>query len=57
MGRELVLQLVADGCRVAMCDISEANMAETKKLAGGGDGDAFCGDGEPEGGGFDRGAV
>lgn len=38
MGRELVLQLVAEGCRVAMCDVSEDNMAETKELAGGGDG-------------------
>ena len=37
MGRELVLQLVAEGCRVAMCDVSEVNMAETKELAGGGD--------------------
>ena len=37
MGRELVLQLAADGCRVAMCDVSETNMAETKKLAGSGD--------------------
>ncbi len=37
MGRELVLQLAADGCRVAMCDVSETNMAETKQLAGGGD--------------------
>src|SRR5690348_13953899 len=29
MGRELALQLVAEGCNVAMCDVSETNMAET----------------------------
>ena len=38
MGRELVLQLVADDCRVAMCDVSETNMMETKDLAGDSDG-------------------
>jgi NAD(P)-dependent dehydrogenase (short-subunit alcohol dehydrogenase family) len=32
MGRELVRQLVAEGCNVAMCDVSERNMAETKRL-------------------------
>jgi len=32
MGRELVRQLVAEGCNVAMCDISEHNMTETKRL-------------------------
>lgn len=32
MGRELARQLVAEGCNVAMCDISAANMAETKRL-------------------------
>jgi len=31
MGRELALQLVAEGCNVAMCDVSAENMAETKK--------------------------
>src|SRR5215831_16487323 len=31
MGRELALQLVAEGCNVAMCDVSEPNMAETVK--------------------------
>jgi len=31
MGRELALQLVAEGCNVAMCDVSAPNMAETKK--------------------------
>jgi NAD(P)-dependent dehydrogenase (short-subunit alcohol dehydrogenase family) len=36
MGRELALQLVAEGCNVAMCDVSEANMAETKKRASAG---------------------
>jgi NAD(P)-dependent dehydrogenase (short-subunit alcohol dehydrogenase family) len=32
MGRELVRQLVAEGCNVAMCDVSDAAMAETKGL-------------------------
>jgi NAD(P)-dependent dehydrogenase (short-subunit alcohol dehydrogenase family) len=32
MGRELVRQLVAEGCNVAMCDISAQTMAETKRL-------------------------
>ena len=32
MGRELVRQLVAEGCNVAMCDVSATNMAETKRL-------------------------
>lgn len=32
MGRELARQLVAEGCSVAMCDVSAANMAETKRL-------------------------
>jgi hypothetical protein len=32
MGRELALQLVAEGCNVAMCDVSAANMAVTKRL-------------------------
>ncbi len=32
MGRELVRQLVAEGCSVAMCDVSAKNMAETKRL-------------------------
>jgi NAD(P)-dependent dehydrogenase (short-subunit alcohol dehydrogenase family) len=31
MGRELARQLVAEGCNVAMCDISESAMAETKR--------------------------
>jgi NAD(P)-dependent dehydrogenase (short-subunit alcohol dehydrogenase family) len=34
MGRELAVQLAADGCSVAMCDVSSENMAETKRLAG-----------------------
>jgi len=34
MGRELARQLVAEGCNVAMCDVSAENMAETKRLAG-----------------------
>jgi NAD(P)-dependent dehydrogenase (short-subunit alcohol dehydrogenase family) len=32
MGRELARQLVAEGCNVAMCDISSDAMAETKRL-------------------------
>jgi NAD(P)-dependent dehydrogenase (short-subunit alcohol dehydrogenase family) len=32
MGRELVRQLVAEGCNVAMCDVSSRTMAETKRL-------------------------
>ncbi|HUZ14000.1 MAG TPA: SDR family NAD(P)-dependent oxidoreductase [Caulobacteraceae bacterium] len=32
MGRELARQLVAEGCNVAMCDVSAANMAETRRL-------------------------
>lgn len=33
MGREIAKQLVAEGCTVAMCDVSAENMAETKRLA------------------------
>ena len=33
MGRELVVQLAAAGAHVAMCDLSEDNMAETATLA------------------------
>ena len=33
IGRELVRQLSAAGAHVAMCDVSEANMAESKALA------------------------
>src|SRR5260221_713719 len=32
MGRELARQLVAEGCNVAMCDVSAANMAVTRSL-------------------------
>jgi NAD(P)-dependent dehydrogenase (short-subunit alcohol dehydrogenase family) len=32
MGRELARQLVAEGCNVAVCDVSAANMAVTKSL-------------------------
>lgn len=32
MGRELARQLSAAGCHVAMCDVSEENMAQTKAL-------------------------
>jgi NAD(P)-dependent dehydrogenase (short-subunit alcohol dehydrogenase family) len=32
MGRELVRQLVAEACNVAMCDVSAAGMAETQRL-------------------------
>ena len=34
MGRELARQLVAEGCNVAMCDVSADAMAETKQLCG-----------------------
>jgi len=34
MGRELVCQLVAAGARVAMCDVDQENMDETRRLAG-----------------------
>jgi len=33
MGRELVRQLAASGCHVAMCDVSEGAMVETQELA------------------------
>jgi NAD(P)-dependent dehydrogenase (short-subunit alcohol dehydrogenase family) len=33
MGRELVRQLTAEGCHVAICDVSADTMAETKELA------------------------
>jgi NAD(P)-dependent dehydrogenase (short-subunit alcohol dehydrogenase family) len=33
MGRELTKQLAADGCHVAICDVSTDNMAETKAQA------------------------
>jgi NAD(P)-dependent dehydrogenase (short-subunit alcohol dehydrogenase family) len=32
MGRERARQLVAEGCHVAMCDVSTSAMAETKRL-------------------------
>ncbi len=32
MGRELARQLAAEGCHVAMCDVSAAAMAETREL-------------------------
>jgi NAD(P)-dependent dehydrogenase (short-subunit alcohol dehydrogenase family) len=32
MGRELARQLIAEGCNVAMCDVSAATMAETRRL-------------------------
>ena len=32
MGRELVRQLAAEGCHVAMCDVSAKSMAETMRL-------------------------
>jgi NAD(P)-dependent dehydrogenase (short-subunit alcohol dehydrogenase family) len=32
MGRELARQLIAEGCSVAMCDVSARNMAETAAL-------------------------
>ncbi|HLK44720.1 MAG TPA: SDR family NAD(P)-dependent oxidoreductase, partial [Acidimicrobiales bacterium] len=33
MGRELVRQLAAAGCHVAACDVSDAELAETARLA------------------------
>src|SRR5207248_5677402 len=32
MGRELVRQLAAEACNIAMCDVSEKGMAETRQL-------------------------
>jgi len=32
MGRELARQLVAEGCNIAMCDVSAANMEKTRAL-------------------------
>ena len=32
MGRELVRQLVAEACNVAMCDVSATGLAETQRL-------------------------
>jgi NAD(P)-dependent dehydrogenase (short-subunit alcohol dehydrogenase family) len=32
MGRELTRQLAAEGCHVAICDVSEESMAETQQL-------------------------
>ena len=32
MGRELVHQLVAEGCAIAMCDVSSRGMAETRRM-------------------------
>src|SRR5690242_10538987 len=34
MGRELVLQLAAEGCSVATCDVHDPSLAETVRLAG-----------------------
>jgi NAD(P)-dependent dehydrogenase (short-subunit alcohol dehydrogenase family) len=33
MGRELVRRLAAEACNVAMCDVSEAGLAETQRLS------------------------
>jgi NAD(P)-dependent dehydrogenase (short-subunit alcohol dehydrogenase family) len=33
MGRQLALQLAAEGCSVALCDVCAETMAETKRLA------------------------
>lgn len=32
MGRELALQLVSEGCHIAICDVLTDNMSETRKL-------------------------
>ena len=37
MGRELVCQLIAAGAQVAMCDVSQENMDETRRLAAAGE--------------------
>ena len=37
MGRELVCQLIAAGAHVAMCDVSQENMDETRRLAAAGE--------------------
>ena len=34
MGRELVRQLAAEGCHVAMCDVIQENMEETFEKIG-----------------------
>ena len=34
MGRELARQLAAEGCHIAMCDVSAENMVQTKALCG-----------------------
>ena len=36
MGREMVRQLVAEACNVAMCDVSPTGLAETQKAVRGG---------------------
>ena len=41
MGRELVCQLVEEGADVAMCDVSDDNMQETKALAQAKEKDAY----------------
>ena len=33
MGRELVVQLAAEGCSVATCDVHEDSIAETQRRA------------------------
>ncbi|MBM4336317.1 MAG: SDR family oxidoreductase [Deltaproteobacteria bacterium] len=33
MGRELVIALASDGCHVALCDVNEESMAQTRSLA------------------------
>ena len=32
MGRELARQLAAEGCHLALCDVSEESMAQTRAL-------------------------
>ncbi|MFP8874431.1 MAG: SDR family NAD(P)-dependent oxidoreductase, partial [Myxococcota bacterium] len=32
MGREIARQLAAEGCHLALCDVSEENMAQTRSL-------------------------
>ncbi|TVS16456.1 MAG: SDR family oxidoreductase [Gammaproteobacteria bacterium] len=33
MGREIAIQLARQGCHIAMCDLDEANMVESRELA------------------------
>jgi NAD(P)-dependent dehydrogenase (short-subunit alcohol dehydrogenase family) len=43
MGRELVRQLMAEACNVAMCDVSPTGLAETQRLCEAADCRKGCG--------------